>query len=214
MTRDCHGRKAADFIGLAACLLLVASSVLDGPLRYCLASIGAGTALYVRDAAGWAAIFMYLLAWITGVRSEFKVVVVLMILVCHLFVGFWVQTSPYQAMLGLKTFTWFLLGFCVSDALVVRQRSLCQVAGVVFLVTVFGVFLNFFVSFPWIGLSYDTAFGTVTASRLWWSAGVERLPGFTRASYNAAITTLVALVVVLSAGVSRFTKIIAMMTAP
>ena len=213
MTRECNGRKAADFIGLGACLLFIATSVLEGPLRYWLASMGAGTALYVRDAVGWAAISMYLLAWIRGMGSEFKLVIVLMILVCHLAVGFWVQTSPYQAMLGLKTFAWFLLGFCVSDALVVRQRSLYQVVGVVFLVTVFGVFLNSFVSFPWIGLSYDTAFGTVNASKLWWSAGVQRLPGFTRASYDAAITTLVALVVVLSAGVSRFTKIIAMMTA-
>jgi hypothetical protein len=51
-----------------------------------------------------------------------------------------------------------------------------------------GVYANYaFGKFPWEGMDLETSFGLSKTTREWWSDGVRRIPGFTRASYDAAM---------------------------
>jgi hypothetical protein len=60
------------------------------------------------------------------------------------------------------------------------------------------VLVNIGIEYPWIGLSYDTAFGETSGAKQWWSEGGLRLPGLTRSSVAAAVIALMALGPVIS----------------
>jgi hypothetical protein len=74
--------------------------------------------------------------------------------------------------------------------LVRRRLGPCMnFASALFVLTLLGVLVNYFLGrTPWEGLEYDTAFGKVASTRLWWMGdGIARLPGFTRTSFSAAM---------------------------
>jgi len=132
-------------------------------------------------------------SWALGQASVAPLAGAVGILLAHQAIGLVTLPRAFQALMGMKIFLWFLLGFAAAPGFVRRPDHLVRVSWFVFVVTALGVVLNRFVPFPWIGLSYDTSFGTTEASKQWWAAGVLRLPGFARASFSAAMFMLVSL---------------------
>src|SRR6185369_146859 len=101
---------------------------------------------------------------------------------------------------GLKIFMFIPYGMAMWPLVRRRLDLALTVASIMFAVTAAGVFANFFLrQMPWEGLEYETAFGAVATTRMWWIVdGIPRLPGLARTSFNAAmilgITGLLALV--------------------
>jgi hypothetical protein len=173
--------------------LAIVSYVLEGPIRFVLHSVSAEMLLYSRDALAAVVVGSCLLSWALGQRSVAPLAGAVGILLVHLAIGMVTLPQPFQALMGMKIFLWFLLGFAAAPFVARRRQALVRVSWFVFLITALGVVLNRFIAFPWIGLSYETSFGATEASKQWWAAGVLRLPGFARASFNAAMFMLVSL---------------------
>jgi hypothetical protein len=204
-----YGIASARFV-LTVSALTLASYVLEGPLRYALVLGSMESLLYLRDLAAVLAVGLGVLAWLRGDATMAPLVAVVSVLVVHCLIGLLSLPAAFQALFGLKVFLTFLLGFVLAPLAMQRPRALLGYAVFALLATALGVTLNAFVEFPWLGLSYDSAFGSTVASRQWWTAGsgTLRLPGFARASFTAATIVVVALVPLLAARLSVFVKLV------
>lgn len=199
---SCNAHTASSFYKFLSdrVLLTVAavafwSSAVEGPLRFLLHSVSAETLIYLRDLLGLGALVCVVLSWATGQREAAPPVVALAILLGHTLIGVLQLPSAFQALFGFKIFLPFLVGLMVAPLLRVRDQLLFKTACAAFWISAVGVFANVFFEYPWIGLDYETAFGTTQVSRQWWvTGGIMRLPGFARASYSAAAIMLVSAV--------------------
>jgi hypothetical protein len=176
----------------------VLSNVLDGPLRYLLHLVGASSFLYLRDGAAFVVVVSGVASWFRGNRAAFPVVAAAALLLFHMCIGFVSLNSPFQSLFGFKVFLPFLMGIVTAPTL--RRQSCTYFCAVVFGLSSVGVVANQFLEYPWVGMSYDTAFGETVGSRLWWQSGATRLPGFARASFCAAAYVMVSLVPLLMRG--------------
>jgi hypothetical protein len=183
----------SDRLLLACTLGYVATVVFEGPIRLGLHAVGAGSLLYLRDLAIAIPVFSAVVSWFMGQANAAHVAGIAALLLVHLAIGLFGLPSAFQALFGFKMFLPLLGGLAVAPVVASRPDSLVRVSRFVFLATALGVGTNLFFDYPWIGLSYDTAFGETTASRQWWSSGELRLPGFTRGSPVAASIALLSL---------------------
>ncbi len=180
------------FVGGVALTLI--GYTLEGPLRHALQLAGMETLLYLRDVFALVCVMLVLAGWAAGQANAFSVAAASGILIAHTCIAL-ISLPPFQALFGLKIFLPFMLGLIVAPLLATERRTIVRFAALTLCVTVLGVLLNDFVEFPWIGSAYETAFGSTSISRQWWvEGGTRRLPGFARASYDAASFALLALV--------------------
>ncbi|HEY4069418.1 MAG TPA: hypothetical protein VGM74_21100 [Burkholderiaceae bacterium] len=164
--------------------------VVEGPLRGALVELGQPNLLYARDLLVAGSVALALLTPAFS-RAKFPAGLVLMgwLLVVHSCLGLMLSGTLFQRLFGVKIFMPLLFGVVVFPAIQRNMGLFTKAMAAFFAVTVVGVFANEFVGqWPWEGLSYATAFGTVDATREWWMAGgARRLPGFARASFDAAM---------------------------
>src|SRR5262245_47448887 len=183
---------------LWSALLICASYVFEGPVRYLLLLAHVPSLIYTRDLAALALVALAVSFWLGGERRLFPLVVAIYALFLHLLCGVLILPGIAQPLLGLKIFFTFLLGMAASVAIVSRPRELLWLAFAAFIASAAGVALDVVVSFPWAGQAYDSAIASVQVSREWSSGGVARLSGFARASFDAATIMLVLIVPLLA----------------
>jgi hypothetical protein len=175
------------FWGLIAYL---STSVFEGPLRYALSLVGAGTFVYLRDLLMVVAISLGLISvFIQRKHVTTPLVVVIYVLLVYFFLGLLVSDNPlFSSLFGLKIFGVFLFGMAAATAVAERPRIFLRVVYIFLILTLIGVAGNYAVGkFPWEGLIFETSFGFTSTTKEWWTEGGRRLPGFTRASYDAAM---------------------------
>ncbi len=183
-----HRKSDALLCGLL-CVYL-ASLVFEGPVRSGLALAGAASALYIRDAILVASVaFLFLRGMTLDRRVDLLIAVPVALLTLHAGVAVILGIAPFQILFGAKIFLPVVYGMAICRLIVARFDSVLAVSSWIFLVTLGGVALNFFLGkLPWEGFDYLTAFGAVSTTREWTILGVvPRLPGFTRASFDAAM---------------------------
>lgn len=163
----------------------LASYALDGPLRYVLSLAHAESAIYLRDAFGFATVMYALLHWVTGGKPSPGLSVMAVLLV-HAFWGMLILPNLFQPLMGIKVFLSFALGACCFETFTRHEPRFMRLFVILFLISAVGVAINWFVDMPWAGVTYATAAGDVTASREWTMAGIKRIAGFTRASFEAS----------------------------
>jgi hypothetical protein len=172
------------YLGGAALVLL--SYVLEAPLRFGLSFVSLHSLIYARDAWMLLTAALIVLSWLRGQVSATLFVGVCCLLGVHTLIGVLNCPAIAQPLFGFKQFLPLLLGLSIAPLLTSRIRQVSIFAGSCFGLTALGVLLNKWIDFPWVGLSYETAAGTLEVSKQWWSDAGLRLPGFTRASYLAA----------------------------
>jgi hypothetical protein len=184
----------SDRLWLACVASYLLTIALEGPVRLLLHAAGATSALYLRDLVVALPIAAALFSWLAGQASAAPVAAAAGIVLMHFLIGLLTLQSPMQALLGAKMLLPALSGIAIAP--IVRQNwpKLLRFALLILLATALGVGVNTVYEYPWIGLSYETAFGESTAARQWWAQGALRLPGFTRGSMIAATVALVSLV--------------------
>ena len=186
--------RARDRTDRALCFLLcvyLSTLVLEGPLRYGLLAVGAPNALYLRDVIALGTLG-YLLARSVVVDRWLDPLLIwsAVIFGLHAAIALMRGLAVFQVLFGLKILMLVAYGMAMWRLVQPRFRSVLTVAAVAYAMTLFGVGLNFFLGkMPWEGLEYQNAFATVTTTREWSSQGLEmeRIPGFARASYSAAL---------------------------
>jgi len=200
----------SDRVLLACAGIYLSTTILEGPLRFLLYSVGAASVLYVRDALAAVPVALAAISWAVGTPVAVPLAGALGVLLIHLGVGILSLPMTFQALFGLKMFLPMLLGIAIAPILYRRPQSLVTFCGFALVITCLGVLANMTVEFPWIGVSYDTAFGEKTAGKEWYAGddGNARLPGLTRSSVTAASIALMALPPVLAGGTSLLRKVL------
>jgi hypothetical protein len=174
----------------AALALYIFTFVVEGPLRYVLALANLETALYARDAILLCAIVLAI-GWHLRRPVSLYVVVLLFLLAFHAMVGVLFTARPLQVGFGLKMILPFILGIVIFKRTRFESGALHATVLFFFLVTVTGIFLNYFYTFDWEGFSYRVGETNVQGAVRWWhDGGQKRLAGFARSSYDAAILVL------------------------
>jgi hypothetical protein len=193
--------RTGDSLLCALFVVYLASLLLEGVLRYALAMAGLPNALYLRDAIPVATLVILFLRPLLGEdRIDLALAIPAAILAFHAAYSAMAGVAFFSIAFGLKIFMFIPYGMAMWPLLRRRLDAAMNVAAIMFAVTAAGVFANFLLQkMPWEGIEYDTAFGAVSTTRMWWIVdGISRLPGFTRTSFDAAmalgITGVLALV--------------------
>jgi hypothetical protein len=172
------------------CAMWLTTFLLEGPLRGALVEVGVPDLLYARDLIPVLGVALaFAVPLINGRPLPPGLLVVSWLLAVHLCVGLLSGGSVFQRMFGLKVFIPLLFAVAIFPNVLRGFQLFMRVVGAFFVVSVAGVLINYAVDvMPWEGLSYDTAFGSMQTTRQWWiPGGVRRLPGFARASFDAAM---------------------------
>lgn len=163
----------------------------EGVLRYVLFALGLEKLIYVRDGILLAAVLVSLARYLRPSVNALLCTVVA-ILLCHFAVGLFYIGNPLQVMFGMKLYLPLLWGVVLHDRIPEDFSTINKVAAVYFILTVAGVFANYFMTFPWEGLTYYIDGKEITGSLQWWTFSEQRrLAGFARTSFDAAIFALV-----------------------
>jgi hypothetical protein len=205
MGRASRGRsgeadRAGDSLLCALLGVYLVSISLEGVLRYALAMAGAPNAIYLRDAIPVATLLvLFLRSLLNDNRIDLAIAIPAAVLAFHAAYAAMAGVAFFAIAFGLKIFMFIPYGMAMWPLLRRRLDLALTMGSIMFAVTLAGVLANFlFERMPWEGVEYETAFGAVSTTRLWWiEEERSRLPGFTRTSFNAAmilgITGLLAL---------------------
>lgn len=198
------GVRTGDAMDSVLCALFVAylgSILVEGVVRYALATAGMPDLLYVRDAIPVASVaFLFLRTLLGQDRVDLAIAIPAALLACHAAYAAMLGVAFFSIAFALKIFMFIVYGMAMWPLLARRFHIGLTVASVMFAIAAAGVFANhFFGTMPWEGLTYDTAFGRSSTTRVWWMGdGIARLPGFARTSFSAAmilgITGLLAMI--------------------
>jgi hypothetical protein len=181
--------RAGDSLLFALLGVYLVSLVMEGVLRYALLMAGAPNALYLRDAIPVATlVVLFLRALVADGKIDLTIAIPAALLAFHAAYSAMVGVAFFSIAFGLKIFMFIPYGMAMWPLVRQRLDVAMTFASLMFAITLAGVFANFFLErMPWEGLEYETAFGDVSTTRLWWMTDVSRLPGFTRSSFKAAM---------------------------
>lgn len=183
---------ASDRFFLRTATLVLSTYLLEGPLRLALVVLHAQPFLYLRDLA---TVVLVVLACVSGGAASVPVLVIGAILLAHFLIGCVSLPALLQPLFGFKVFLPLMLGVVLAPLVRRSSHRVGLFSCIAFATTIIGVGINVFVDYPWVGLAYDAPLATtVEVSRLWWTDGAFRLPGFARASFTAAAIVLATLV--------------------
>ncbi len=199
-----------------ALIVLVASDVFGGAIRFVLATLGAPFLSYVPMlfSAGLAvAYFIYRgaisrLDRRTSLIHAFFAVFALYSFLAGAACGVATGVAGVgRVAFALYTWTPFFLGLAlVSQG---AETLLLRHAAPWWALAVLGVVVNRFVHFPWTGSSFEVLGQESLVARDWTTNGLERLAGFSRASYSAANEiTVFGILLVARAGGSRTMRVL------
>jgi hypothetical protein len=168
----------------------LSSLALEGPLRSLLSIIKMENLLYVRDLVAVLIIIRasHFPSMKRGKASGRGIVGgVVYVALCHAVLGLWMGNQIIPVLFAIKIFVAIVFGMAVAEHVKGNENLLVKFLAALFVISAVGVYLNAVVgAFPWEGMDYDTAFGSVKSTKIWWSGGERRLSGFTRANYSAA----------------------------
>lgn len=185
-------REAAGMHSIAAVLtiLYVASQAFDSALRWLLEIGHAGAAIYARDYL----LVIAILACLYNIARERQGVLHVFLLLWSLTLGVCIALFSglglLQIAFGIKVWLPCVLGFLLVESKAVPSLHRPRLWLCLWALVCIGVYINYFVRLPWTGLTLQVGGVEVAGNREWTAAGVKRLSGFSRTSYDAAIIIL------------------------
>lgn len=207
MTGLLYTRKLR-LIGIACILTYLVSIVFDGVLRWLLDAYGAAALLYVRDGLAVLGVFIALLI---AKREMLIGWMRCLVLTFGFFFAWWAWgiasgISMLQGLFGVKILFTIPTGMALWLLLRTYNHQFAWFCVVLGLVAVGGVVLDGYVAFPWAGLLYEIGDVTIAGQREWTIDSLERMAGFSRASYEAGTQIAVLGAVVLGSSLPHFVR--------
>lgn len=181
--------KRIQAVGVVCICLYLVSLTVDGFLRWLCDSYGAPEALYLRDLLP---LFGIVAAWVVSRAIGFirwQRLMVGFLLFCFTWFAWGLLNGipPAQGLFAIKTLTSIPTGAALW--LILRNHddrfsTFCLVLAVFVFA---GVLADAFLDMPWAGLSYKIGSIAIEGQREWTIDNVERLAGFSRASFEAGM---------------------------
>jgi hypothetical protein len=160
----------------------------EAPLRYYLAELDIPWVIYFRD------ILLVLLGLWLIIKNcllyDYNKLIFyfICILSLHSIIGLIYLPDFYMVLFGWKIFLPFLIGLGSYYVFVEKLNQMKFVFMGLFVITVAGIFINYFVEFPWEGFTYSLDIFKIEGTRLEeFGFGIKRLAGFNRFAFDAAI---------------------------
>jgi hypothetical protein len=174
---------------VVALVVLISCEVVGGALRFFLVKLGVEFAAYlpVLLSAGLAAVYFAHQGLVS--RLDVRVAAIIGFFVAHAIYSVINGASGGSLILvrvGFALYIWtpFFLGMMLSCQ--AAEMPLVRGAPFWWAVATAGVFINRFVHFPWTGTTFEVLGHQSEVARDWTTNGLERLAGFSRASFTAA----------------------------
>lgn len=174
-------------VGTAA---FVATQAFDSTLRWILEMVNAAGALYLRDAIVLLCILLCAHEIARERRDVVRSVFVFWLLGASACVSLLSGLGLAQTLFGIKVWLPFVLGFLLVEARIAKDLDQRRFWLVLWALVCAGVLINYFYRFPWAGLTVKVADVAISGNREWTAAGVKRLSGFSRTSFDAAIIVM------------------------
>lgn len=168
-------------VGLA---LLIANDALGGPVRYGLSQVGLVELAYAPILAAGAVVLAYLAAQLGCLRFDAAAGFIVLLSLVWLPYALIQGRAPVQALFAY--YTWIPLFLGLLAVATGGIGTALAMVGLVWSVAVLGVLLNAVLEFPWVGAGYEIMGVRTQFARAWSAFGIQRLPGFSRASFTAA----------------------------
>lgn len=182
--RQCDG-----FI-LSTIFIFLIFEVLQGPLRYYLSMMGGVVLAYAPKGLMALAFIFLLIKTLWTLRLEKTVTGALAGFATFAAVGCYFTHGIGQPVMGIFALIPVLFGVIAEPAFSRLDGRILPYALVLWLCVAVGVGFNYFHSMPWTGFTYQLGDAEVEVSRDWSYFGVERIAGFARASFEAAMQLL------------------------
>ncbi|MFW5453796.1 hypothetical protein [Thioalkalivibrio sulfidiphilus] len=196
--------------------MFLLSEVLSGPLRYVFAQFGLEGLIYVPKALLVVALMGIALLSLARTRMSAVYLGAASISAAGVLWGYVNLGMPSQVLFGLWVLVPFLIGIVIPQAILFDAKpNLSRYVFMLWAIAVFGVFANSILSWPWEGFEYELSGVEIEGARYWRTGGgisIERLAGFSRASFDAANQILVLGTIILVLGKMRGCTIVWLLT--
>jgi hypothetical protein len=190
---DGERRAFAGFLAQGTILLVIAFLTIctfEGALRFYAARAGLPWIVYVKDVVLIGAIaFGVLHAGVTNLRHA-PFLIVAALLAAGTVIGLTNLSDPRQPLFAAKTWLPLLCGTLVGAAVDLDSKLLRWACAVLWACAIGGIILTSQWAAPWVGFVYDVGGVALEGSREWTIGDTARVPGFSRASFDAALQCL------------------------
>lgn len=203
-------RESSEILRPTVSLLLVAyvlSQAFDSVLRWVLNLVGLDPLIYLRDAGLALAILLCGLVLVHERRDLMQLFGWLWWLGAGVCISLYSGLSAPQILFGLKVWLPLFAGFLLLAAGALPALHRPRAWATLWAIVCTGVLVNFVYRYPWTGLAVQVGDVDVSANREWTAGGVQRLSGFSRSSYDAAILILVLYVYLIVSLGSRWVRL-------
>ena len=95
-----------------------------------------------------------------------------------------------QPLFAARTWLPLLLGTVIASSVDIQSRVFRWSCLALWAITIGGIFLTWKWHAPWVGFDYEVGGVKLDASREWTIGGIDRLAGFSRSSFDAALQCL------------------------
>ncbi|AKM09226.1 hypothetical protein [Croceicoccus naphthovorans] len=183
-------------IGLVAGAAHLLRDAFAAPVRWWLDLGGLGLAWFAVDLIGVVALAAF--AWEFGLRRRAPFALyALALLPISLFIAA-ATVGPAPAFLGaaFKMFVPIYAGWLLAGVDLPALSRMRRLLVMVCLLTIAGVVIDQFVTYPWSGLAIEQFGQEKTVDRVWWIQSVTRFGGFSGESTTAAMIALLTLLLV------------------
>lgn len=189
--------RPVDFSGRIqlAILCYLTTFVVEAPLRWGLALLGMGALIYLRDAVLLLLLARYVIFFLAGRRVAVEILILSIAGAACIAASVWFGLRPFQVIFGFKVLLPLVVGFCYFELIADAFLRFRRYFGVLLGLTFAGLALDFFIPFPWEGLVLDVGSTSVSVGKVWYAGEFQRLSGFSRTSFDAAMFAVVCYVV-------------------
>ena len=184
-TEDRAGRFAAWVV-----VILLMSVTIEGPLRFFLWTHGKESLLYARDALVVIALGWNLAASFFSGRWRSFALLGLLLFAWGMVLGYFYTHRLAQVGFGVKVMLPLALGFVAAPTLLEESERFRKFLLGLIVVAFIGAVASAVYTMPWEGLSYQIAQFQIEGNRQWMMEGLDRVSGFSRASFNLGFQLL------------------------
>lgn len=175
---------------VALAIGFIGVTTFDGAFRFYASRAHVAWMAYLRDVVAVAALGLGIArASIVDLRNRSFYVVLGFIVVGSLY-GALNLHDIRQPLFAARTWLPLLCGTVIASSVDTQSRVLWWCCFLLWIATVSGVLLTWKWHAPWVGFGYEIGGVEIDASREWTIGGVDRLAGFSRSSFDAALQCL------------------------
>lgn len=171
-------------------LLYILSLILEGAIRYILYLFGVEYLIYVRDIFIILCILCYMLSTTRDFIIDRFYLIIVIIFIFHSIIALCYVGNISMLLLAWKIYFPLFFGILFGQLFFENLRLTTNCFILLYILAILGVFVNYFIMFPWEGLEYSLFGFDIEAVRFWTAWEFKRVSGFARTSYDSAIQIL------------------------